>query len=341
MAPRISAIVRSHNYGRFVGQAIDSLLQQRVPIEILVIDDQSSDDTRAVLSRYASEPRVRVVLHDRNAGNIATANEGFALASGDIVTLVDADDFCVSPDAMARQLAVLDADERVGMVYTAQLYVDECGEAFRTFVPWATDYVRDGLVEFADLAFRNYVAVSGTFVRRDHVLATGGFDADLPHAADWALWLRVAARARVGYLAQPLYAYRVHGRNMSVARHTPRQANDEIARAVARGFDALPATAPEELRCLRPAALRHVLLATHWGDRGLGRTRRAWLGLIDAALRAPSLLRTRAFHSALARTLVLTAIGRARYGRLASWRKARPMGGIAPTSLAARRGPAR
>ncbi|HYK97832.1 MAG TPA: glycosyltransferase [Candidatus Acidoferrales bacterium] len=338
MAPRVSAIVRSHNYGRYIGQAIDSLLEQRVPLEVLVIDDRSTDDTREVLSRYAREPRVRVILHDRNAGNIATANEGFALASADVVTLVDADDFCVAADAMARQLEIFDADERVGMVYTAQLYVDAAGRAFRTFVPWGSDYVRDGLVEFADLAFRNYVSVSGTLVRREVLLAAGGFDADLPHAADWALWLRVAARSRVGYLAEPLYAYRVHGENMSVARHSPRRANGEIVRAVARGFDALPASAPDELRRLRPIALRHVLLATHWGDRGLGRTRRAWLGLFDAALRAPALLRERSFYLAFARTLVLTVLGRARYQRLASWRKARPMGGTASASFATKRG---
>ena len=340
MTPRVSAIVRSHNYGRYIGRAIDSVLEQVVPLEVIVIDDLSTDGTRDVLRRYDGDERVRVILHERNTGNIATANEGFAVARGDIVTLIDADDFCVNPDAMARQLDVLDRHPDVGMVYAAQLYVDENGDPFRTFIPWDADHVRDGLVEFRDLAFRNYIAVTGTLVRRELLLAAGGFDRDLPHAADWALWLRLATRARVAYIAEPLYAYRVHGRNMSVARHSPRQANGEISLAVSRGFDALPESAPVELCQLRDVALRQVLLATHWGDRGLGRAGRAWLGLLDAAARDPGLLATRVFYGSLARTATLTVMGHARYQRLASWRKARPMGGVAPSSLATPRGPA-
>jgi glycosyltransferase involved in cell wall biosynthesis len=337
MAPRVSFVVSSYNYARYLGQAVESLLAQTFrDLEVIVIDDCSSDGSGEVLDRYAADPRVRVVRHDRNIGHLRTYNEGLGLARGEFVGLFDADDFCFRPYAVERQVAVLDAHPEAGLVYAAQVYVDESGTPFREFKPWADDYVRDGFVEFADLAFRNYVPHTGTLIRRSVHERLGLYDLELPHSGDWELWLRVATAYRIGYIADSLFAYRIHRRNMSVARHSARWANQQIALAVTKGFAALPPDAPRELRALRPSAIRHALLATNWGDRGLGRVRRSWAGLLDAPLRAPSLLATKLFYGAAARTLLLTILGYPRYQRLASWRGARPMGGAARTTLPVR-----
>jgi glycosyltransferase involved in cell wall biosynthesis len=336
MEPRVSFVIANYNYGRYVARSIDSLLAQTFPsLEIIVIDDCSQDDSRKVLEGYVNEPKVRLIFHSRNLRNIASYNEGLKLARGEFVGIVCADDFCLRPDAVARQVAVFDAYPRAGLVYAAQMYVDEQGAPFRAFIPWAADYVRDGLVEFADLAFRNYIPNTGTLVRRAAHDLLGLYDPALPHAGDWDLWLRIATRFPVGYVAEPLYAYRIHGRNMSVVAHSPRQANREIALAVQKGFDALPAEAPAGLRRLRRPATQSVLLATNWGDRGLGRVRRSWEGLLDAAVRCPSLLANGMFYGAAGRTALLTVLGHRRYQRLASWRGARPMGGLAPSTLSA------
>ncbi|HEX9141705.1 MAG TPA: glycosyltransferase family 2 protein, partial [Gaiellaceae bacterium] len=95
MSPRVSFVVASYNYARYLGQAVDSILAQTfADLEVIVIDDCSRDDSRAVLARYANEPRVRVVQHERNRGHLATYNEGIGLARGEFVGLFDADDFC-------------------------------------------------------------------------------------------------------------------------------------------------------------------------------------------------------------------------------------------------------
>jgi glycosyltransferase involved in cell wall biosynthesis len=339
MGPRVSFVVSSYNYARYVGQAVDSILAQTFSdLEVIVIDDCSRDDSRAVLARYANEPRVRVVQHERNLGHLVTYNEGIGLARGEFVGLFDADDFCFRRDAVERQVAIFDTHPDVGLVYSAQVYVDEESVPFREFKPWADEYVRDGFVEFADLAFRNYISHTGTLIRRAAHDRLGVYDLALPHSGDWELWLRVATAYRVAYIPDALFAYRIHGRNMSVARHSARWANHQIALAVNKGFDALPPNAPPALRLLRPSAIRHALLATNWGDRGLGRVRRSWVGLLDAPLRAPSLLATRMFYAAAARTLLLTIVGYPLYQRLSRWRGARPMGGVAATSLPARQG---
>jgi len=339
MELRVSFVITNYNYGRYVAGAIDSLLAQTFrELEIVVIDDCSTDDSHEILRRYADEPRVRIVLHERNYGHIQSYNEGIGLARGEFIALFDADDLCLRADAVARQVAVFEANARVGMVYAAQTYVDETGTAFREFKPWATDYVRDGLVEFGDLAFRNYVAHTGTLIRRAAHERLGVYDVTLPHSGDWELWLRIATEFDIGYIAEPLYAYRIHGRNMSVAKHSPRRANQQNMLAIEKAFDALPADAPMALRGRRRAAVEYVLLATQWGDRGLGRVRRSWVGLLDAAWRAPRLLLRPMFYGAAARTLLLTALGFARYQRLSRLRGARPMGGVATTGAPAGRG---
>jgi glycosyltransferase involved in cell wall biosynthesis len=330
MQPRVSFVIASYNYGRYVGQTIESLLAQTFEdLEIIVLDDCSPDNSREVLQRYANEPRVRLVFHEKNMGNIRTYNEGLALARGEFIGIVGSDDYALRSDAVARQVAVFEAHPKVGFVYSAHTYVDEHSKPFRVFQPWSHDYVRDGLAEFRDLAFRNYVPHTGTLVRRRCHDQLGNYDVTLPHAGDWELWLRIAGRYDVGYVAESLYAYRIHGGNMSVARHSPAHANREIKQSIEKGFDALPAEAPADLRALRSSAVQHVLMATTWGDRSLGRTRRAWQGLADAAWRAPSLLTTRMLYSAVARTALLTVLGHARYQRLASWRGNRPMGDLA------------
>jgi glycosyltransferase involved in cell wall biosynthesis len=333
MNVRVSFVITNYNYGRYVAGAIDSLLAQSMrELEIVVIDDCSTDGSRDILRRYADEPRVRLVMHERNRGHIQSYNEGIGLARGEFIGLFDADDLCIRSDAVARQVAVFDAAPDAGLVYSAHTYIDEDGVTFREFKPWAADYVRDGLVEFGDLAFRNYVSHTGTLIRRGAHERLGTYDSTLPHSGDWELWLRIATAYQIGYIAEPLYAYRLHGRNMSVAKHSPRRANQQNMLAIERAFDALPAHASPALRRRRPAAIEHVLLATQWGDRGLGRIRRSWVGLLDAAWRAPRLLLRPMFYGAAARTVLLTVVGHARYQRLSRVRGARPMGGVATTS---------
>ena len=80
--------------------------------------------------------------------------------------------------------------------------------------PWPDDHVLDGLEELGHLVFTNYVPASGPLVRRSCHDEIGCYEASLPHAGDWDLWLRLCTRYRAGYLARALYGYRMHGTNM-------------------------------------------------------------------------------------------------------------------------------
>lgn len=324
MHPRVTFIVPCYNYGRFVAQAVDSLLGQSFEaMEVLVIDDASTDDTPAVLARYADNERVRIIRHVENIGNILTYNEGIALARGDYVGICSADDYCLRPDAVERQVAMFDAHPDVAFVYSAYTHVDEGGTPWCLTQPGAADSVRPGLEEFADLLQMNYVPASGTLVRRSCHDELGGYDPRLPHAGDWDLWLRLAANYAVGYIADSLYVYRMHGTNMYHTRDSPRQGVGEVLLTVRKAFETLPPNAPRALRRLRSQAIRRALLHKMWFERAFGRTRRSWETVFESAWREPTLLASPRFHLAVARNVLLTALGRPPYERLAAWGAAR------------------
>ncbi len=330
VAPRVSFVVACHDYGRYLGAALDGLLGQDFPrLEVIAIDDASIDETPLVLARYREDPRMVIVRHEQRHGNIRCNNEGLARARGEFVGIFDADDFLTRSDAVTQQVAMFDAHPRVGFIYTAHVLVDEQGTPFRTFRPWPSDYVRSGLDEFEHLVRGCYVQHSGTLVRRIFHVATPIYDATLPLSGDWDIWLRLAALHDVGYLSECFLAYRVHAHQMSQRTVPPRAATGQLLRTVDKAFAALDPAALERLGHLRRGAVLSALLHQTRTDRSHGRVRRSWLGLVDAARRAPYVLGTREFHWALWRLVALTAFGRSRYSRMVSIRD-RVLGGKAP-----------
>ena len=113
--PSVSVVICAYNYERFVAESVDSALAQEYPadrLEIIVVDDGSTDATPDILARYAD--RVRVV-RQRNAGLIAATTRGIEESTGDLVALLDADD-AWRPDKLRRQAALLQARPEVGLV---------------------------------------------------------------------------------------------------------------------------------------------------------------------------------------------------------------------------------
>lgn len=122
--PRITALINTYNYGRYVGEAIESVLAQDFPaqeLEILVVDDGSTDNTRDVVARYGE--RVRY-CYKPNGGQASAFNLGFQQARGEIVALLDADDVWL-PAKVRRVMDIFDASPELGMVYHALRYRDE------------------------------------------------------------------------------------------------------------------------------------------------------------------------------------------------------------------------
>lgn len=205
----------------FLGEAIESVLSQgERDLECIVVDDGSTDGTRAFLAGVR-DPRLKLVTTGRNEGPFAAANRGLALATGTFIARLDADDRCL-PGRFEQQLAFFEAHPRVGLLGTGCERIDERGASLgRQPVP-------EG-----DLAIRLRCMVAPPFIhssvtwRRSLGLR---YDGALRLGGDYELWTRALELTQAANLPQPLVQYRVWRHSLSSTRADEQRAmHDELA----------------------------------------------------------------------------------------------------------------
>ncbi|MEK9723184.1 MAG: glycosyltransferase [Rhodospirillaceae bacterium] len=203
--PSVTVYVISHNYGRFLEAAVTSVLAQNTDgFEVIVIDDGSSDDTAAVLAKFASDPRVRLILQ-QNKGLTVTNNIALRAARGDYIMRLDGDDY-LHPDAVATMRQALDGDPELGMVFPDYFEVDEAGEVLAE--------VRRH--DFDDVTLMDQPAHGAcTMIRRACLEEIGGYDETLGCQDGYDLWIRFIERYRVKNVSAPLFYYRQHGASLT------------------------------------------------------------------------------------------------------------------------------
>lgn len=125
--PRVSVVMPTYNYGRFIGEAIDGFLNQTFSdFELIIVDDGSTDHTQEVIAAY-EDARIRLIVREENSGSAVWArNDGMAVARGDYIAVADADDVSV-PKRLASQVRFLDRHDDVDFVGGGLLPVDEQG----------------------------------------------------------------------------------------------------------------------------------------------------------------------------------------------------------------------
>jgi glycosyltransferase involved in cell wall biosynthesis len=216
MTTRATIVIATHDHARWLREAVDSALAQTRPgVEVVVVDDGSTDETPAILRDYGS----RIVARQQpQRGLPAARNVGLALATGEYVGFLDADDV-LEPTKLERQAALLDAERGVGWTYCDVRIVDEVTGGTR-LASERFDYRRrvlDGQL-FRELAAGNFIPGMAPLLRRAVVAAAGPFDETLTALEDWDLWLRVALRAEARYLPAVLATYRLRAGGMSQDR---------------------------------------------------------------------------------------------------------------------------
>lgn len=246
--PHVSVIIPAHNAELFVRAAVASALAQtHTDLEVVVVDDGSSDGTAAALASFGD--RIRV-LQQAQGGPAKARNLGASAARGTWLAFLDADDTWL-PRKLERQLAL--ADDTIGLVYS-----DRYNTGSRGSLPEIQSDIQqmyEGRV-FLDLLLGNVITTSSVLIRRSIFDAIGGFSEDpsLPPAEDWDLWLRFAAEHQVRVCHEPLVGYRIHAASAS---QNPDRMNRARLRVVERALQ-LPSG-----RALSPAMRRRVWAATY------------------------------------------------------------------------------
>lgn len=208
--PLVSVVIATYNCAEYLGQAIDSVLGQTYRnLEVHVVDDGSTDDTPAVLSRYASDPRV--CCHEQpNAGQTRAKNRGIVASRGAFVAFCDADDLWL-PGKLAAQIPAFAGNERIGVVYSREAPISPTGERLQP--TRRTPYVSGRITE---ALFNSNVVPFGTaVVRRSCFEKMGVFDERYLMGIDWELWLRLSVRYEFVFVDELTYLYRIWPGQMS------------------------------------------------------------------------------------------------------------------------------
>lgn len=198
--PRVSVILPAYNREDLAARAIDSVLAQSfTDFELIVVDDCSTDGTRAVLERYRGHPRVRLVLSDVNRGGGGARNLGIAEARADLIAFQDSDDVWL-PHKLAAQVAAMDAAPAAGLCYCGALY--SAGRQ-SYYLPRALFERFEGDMS-AQILTHNTTSTQTLMIRRAALDRAGHFDASFRRLQDWDLMIRVAQVTEFLFLPEPL-----------------------------------------------------------------------------------------------------------------------------------------
>lgn len=216
--PLVSVIIPCFNYGSFLSASIPSALSQTgVDVEVIVVNDASTDDSAEVAAAFAArDSRVTVVSHTTNTGHVVAFNDGYALATGEFIVRLDADDL-LTDGSLARAIALFDTFPSVGLVYghPRHFTTSHLPEARTSPSGWT---VWSGASWIMDRCVRtvNCITTPEAMVRADVMKKVGPLDTRLRYAQDMEMWLRVAAVSDVGHIDGADQAlHRDHAASMS------------------------------------------------------------------------------------------------------------------------------
>ena len=218
--PTVSVVVPCYNYGRYLPQAVGSVLAQPgVDLEVIIVDDHSTDGSELVAARLATQyDTVRLIRNEVNKRHIATYNTGLAETIGDYVVLLSADDM-LAEGALARAVALMEHHPNVGMVYGYSPEFVETPEAAapaRTWSIWKGEEWINAVTRRGD-----NVVVNPEVVMRNSVMRKlAGYNAQYPHAADLLLWLQAATLGDIGRVNGVQAHYRTHTQQMHVTDYS-------------------------------------------------------------------------------------------------------------------------
>ena len=234
LVPKLSFIVLSYNYADLIGRAIRSILDQTVQdFEIVVVDDASTDGSCDVVRSFLADPRIRLLINDRNIGGAASYNRAVEAAHGEYLVNLDADDW-IAPNKCEAQLAFL-AQNKVAVLGTYATFVDRDGcpasplAAFEAMVNQPLDNALDSWIG------QNRLVRSSTMVEREAHMAVGLDDPSMVRAPDYELWTRFARKGyRISVVPEKLVYYRVH--SGGVTHKDPRGTLLEMSYAALRNL---------------------------------------------------------------------------------------------------------
>lgn len=212
LGPLVTVLVPVYNGARFLIESLESILAQtHRNLEIIVLDDASTDDTPQILASYSD--RLRTIRQRSNKGIYDNVNAGIRAAHGDFIAVYHADDI-YAPNIVQRELAAFESHPEVGAVFCSDIFVDEAGREYgrlqlppeiRGSQPLSFPTVFNVLLSYKN----GFLRCPGAMVRADVHARVGLYRQDLfRNTSDLDMWIRIAAAHPILVLDEHLYKYR-------------------------------------------------------------------------------------------------------------------------------------
>ena len=224
VAPLVSVVIASYNYGDLIEKRIESFLNQTYEnIEIIVLDDCSTDNSRDEIEKFRSDNRIRIIYNDENLGWIRNSNLGLRMSKGEYVLFGNCDDVA-SRDLIENLVRPLNEDKSVGVCFCESELIDYFGNQIgsdresrdRRFIHSTQS---DCKIERMDMAsFLSHSCVipnlSAALFRREALALTEGFSSRYSICSDWNLFIELSLNWDYFYILRPLNKFRQHKKNI-------------------------------------------------------------------------------------------------------------------------------
>ena len=228
--PDVSVIIPVYNQEKYIKECLESVIEQEYEkIEIIVIDDGSTDATPQIVNDFDSKIKY---IRQENQGSAAAVNNGIKVAQGSLICWLGSDDVYLA-GKIYHQVDLLLREPSLSAVYSDYIMIDSDGkEITKVKVPWPSPE------QFArSLLIRNFINGSAVMMRRECFDKTGYYDETLMADADADMWFRLLKHGyKFGYIPKPLIKYRWHSNNISHNRELMRKCKDAVRLKVMQEF---------------------------------------------------------------------------------------------------------
>jgi glycosyltransferase involved in cell wall biosynthesis len=324
---QVSFVIPCYRLGHYLQECIGSILSQTYPhIEIIILDDQSPDDTETIARRIvATHPdrQISYIRNPENLGNIRNYNKGIGLASGKYVWILSPDDRLRNSCIVERYVAVLESREDVGFAFCPAHIIQGGKDAglHRPSLYRAEDTILEGSKLAKDIVDNRFDLIApAVMIRKECYENVTLFPTDMPHRGDSYIWAVIAMHFAAAYFCEPMVDYRVHDLSMisSLARENMRRIiDDDIA-------------VPWRVKAEAEALGQNDVVAHCWdvivityrmalvGDVCRGHPYRLTVAEVEASLERwePDLERRARVRSRLAARMYIASLSELRGGRL-------------------------
>jgi glycosyltransferase involved in cell wall biosynthesis len=212
-SPKVSVCIDSFNYGRFLPEAIESVLDQSFQdFELIIADDRSTDGSVEIAQSYAQkDARIKIEVAPVHRGMVKNRNACLSLAHGEYIKWLHADDFLCSCEALARMAAALAANHAVSLVASARQIVNEQSKPIDVWSGFEQERPIAGASVIRRCLFEQRNLIGGpSAVMFRRALAARGFDESFFVMADLEMWFHLLEQGCFAYLREPLCAFRSH-----------------------------------------------------------------------------------------------------------------------------------